>query len=358
MTEISSASTGARRVPCEVRQRPWSSVSHGSERFVRRPEAEALARRTVHTAFDLFQVRGRDAREVQLAGQIAAQPPIGVFDAAFLPGAVRVAEVGGDPVSPRQMLVAEELGATVEGDGPTCRRRQADEGIADGPDDVARAPVTVRDEANQAASALHQGGHIGLAVDALEDQQVGLPMPDLLPLVNPGGPLRDRALERDFGTAGPAAEATATQVPGPEQVAIEPERAAFRAVDELVDRLVAQARVIVGELEPAGDLFGRPPARQHLGHVLPQLGILDQLPPPLPALPGAIIGRARIVPAVLLHLAEQVASDLTVDGGAMAAELLCDPVDRDLGAEQAEDGATFLEGQLAVGAGHVVDAKA
>ena len=133
---------------------------------------------------------------------------------------------------------------------------------------------------------------------------------------------------------------------------MEPERATFRTVDELVDRLVAQAHVSVGELEPAGDLFRRPPARQHLGHVLPQPGILDQLAPALSALPGMIVGGDRIVPAILLHLAEQIAPDLAMDRRPVAAEFSRDPVDGDLGAEQAEDRATLLEGELAVGAGH------
>ena len=56
------------------------------------------------------------------------------------------------------------------------------------------------------------------------------------------------------------AEAAAAQRPGPKQVTMEPERTTFPAVDELVDRLMAQARLSVGELEPAGDLLGRPPA--------------------------------------------------------------------------------------------------
>jgi hypothetical protein len=122
-------------------------------------------------------------------------------------------------------------------------------------------------------------------------------MPDLLPLADPEGSLRDPAFGRDFHATGLAAEA-APPPPGLEQVAMELVHATFRAVDELIDRLVAQAGASVVELEPAGGLFWRPPARQHLDHVLPQLGIPDQLTPPLSALPGAIFGGDWVIAAV------------------------------------------------------------
>ena len=43
-----------------------------------------------------------------------------------------------------------------------------------------------------------------------------------------------------------------------EQVAVEHQLATLQPVDELIDRLVAQARACAGELEPSGDLLGRP----------------------------------------------------------------------------------------------------
>jgi hypothetical protein len=65
---------------------------------------------------------------------------------------------------------------------------------------------------------------------------------------------------------------------------------------------------------------GRPPAGEHLGHVLAQARVVDQLASPLPAALVAVVCGDREVPAVLLHLAEQVAPDLAVDGGVVATE--------------------------------------
>ena len=158
----------------------------------------------------------------------------------------------------RQVVVAQESGAAVEGDGSTRRRGQSCESVADRADDALRAPVAVWDETEPTALAFDQRGHVGLAVCAAEDQQVGFPVPDLLAPVDLGRTLGDRPCQRDFRTTGLAAKAATPQPPGAEQVAVERQRAAFRAVDELVDRLVAQTRTIAGELQAAGDRLGRP----------------------------------------------------------------------------------------------------
>jgi hypothetical protein len=93
---------------------------------------------------------------------------------------------------------------------------------------------------------------------ALEDQQVGLPVADLLPPADLGGPPADRPLKRDLGAARLAAEAAAAQSSRAEQMVVELERATLRAVDEPIDGLVADAPILTGMLEPAGDLLGRP----------------------------------------------------------------------------------------------------
>ncbi len=164
--------------------------------------------------------------------------------------------VGFDAVVSGQVLVPQELRAAVEGDGLACRGGQRPQGFADGAQDIARAPVGVGDEADKAALALDQGGYVGLAVGAAEDQQVGLPVPDGMALTDLGRALGDGPLERDLEAARLAAEASAPQPPGAEQVAVQLERPAFRAVDELVDGLVADTRLIANALQPAGDLLG------------------------------------------------------------------------------------------------------
>lgn len=81
-------------------------------------------------------------------------------------------------------------------------------------------------------------------------------MADPLAPVDLGRALGNRPLKRDLHTARLAAEAAAPLPPGAEQVAVKLEGLTFRDVDELVDRLVAQARAVAGELEPAGDRRG------------------------------------------------------------------------------------------------------
>ena len=75
--------------------------------------------------------------EVGFARQVAAHSSDGVFDAAFLPGRVGVAEEGLE-AELVELVVAGELGAVVEGDGLShgrggigsrMRRRAVDDGV-------------------------------------------------------------------------------------------------------------------------------------------------------------------------------------------------------------------------------------
>ena len=67
-----------------------------------------------------------------------------------------------------------------------------------------------------------------------------------------------RSRWRDLQRPGLAAKAPAPLPPGAEQMAMELQCLSFRAVDELVDGLVAQARRRTCLLQPPGDLLGRP----------------------------------------------------------------------------------------------------
>jgi hypothetical protein len=69
---------------------------------------------------------------------------------------------------------------------------------------------------------------------------------------------------------------------------------AFRSVDELVNRLVAQWCCVIGEPEPAGDLLGRPAAGELFDFVPAQMLVPDQLAVALPASPGAVLGGERV----------------------------------------------------------------
>jgi hypothetical protein len=195
-------------------------------------------------------------------------------------------------------------------------------------------------------------GEIGVAVHPLEDQQVGLPVPDGMTLTDLGRALGDGPLGRDLEAARLAAEAAAPQPPGPEQVPVQLQRPTFRAVDELVDGLVAQAAVLAGDLQTACDLLGRPEKLQLLDDMAAQVCVADELALPAATAPGAVLGGDRVISAILSHLAELVAGDLAVDGGAVAAELGRDLLDRQLGLEQSEEGMALLQGEVSVAAFH------
>jgi len=74
-----------------------------------------------------------------------------------------------------------------------------------------------------------------------------------------------------------------------------------------------------------------------------------QLAPPLAALPSAILRGEREVPGISPLLAEVVAADFAMDGGAVPAELSGDGSDRHLGVQQAENRAPLVEIELVVG---------
>ena len=61
---------------------------------------------------------GWEGGEIGLAGDEAAHPADGVFNAALLPGRVRIAEEGLDRQAAQSMMTGE-LGTVVEGDGLT-----------------------------------------------------------------------------------------------------------------------------------------------------------------------------------------------------------------------------------------------
>ena len=105
--------------------------------------AEAFAWRVVVGLHQLGEAGGREGGQVGLARQRPAQAADGVFDPAFLPGGIRVAEEGRDPER-LEVGVPGELGAVVEGDGlPPGRRQrgqQVGQGLRDGGGGLAGRP--------------------------------------------------------------------------------------------------------------------------------------------------------------------------------------------------------------------------
>jgi hypothetical protein len=129
--------------------------------------------------------------------------------------------------------------------------------------------------------------------------------------------------------------------------------AALGAVDVAVDGLVADRGAAVRFLlEPAGDLLRRPAGLQALGDVRAQPVVHDQLAPPLPATARQVLRVQREVAAEpSVAVAEAVAPQLAVDRGRVTAEPGRDLAHRSTGLDQAEEGATFSEVELAVGPG-------
>src|SRR4051794_27741325 len=322
------------------------------EDLARGAVAEATARGVVEPVGEAAEPGPRERLGLAVAGQEAADAAVRVLDAPFLPGGVRVAKVAGHVELAGQLGVGGELGPAVEGDRPAGVLGQTPEGVGDAGDHRRRALVLVRQQEGEAALPLDQGGHVRLAVLLAEDQQVGLPVPERLARPDLRRPALDPALARDRGTAGPAAVAAATPPPGFGQVAVEAVLAALGAVDVPVDGLVADrgsARLLS---QPSGDLPGRPAGLQVLGDMRAQALVGGQLAAALPATARQVLrGQGEVAAEPSVAVAEAVPAEFPVDGGRVAAEPPGDLADRGAGLDQAEEGATFIEVEVAVGPG-------
>src|SRR3954466_10247308 len=88
------------------------------EDLARRAVAEAAPRGVVEPVGEPPQGRRRERPGLGLARQETPDPAVRVLDGAFLPGAVRVAEVGLHREAAVEGGVGGELGPAVEGDRP------------------------------------------------------------------------------------------------------------------------------------------------------------------------------------------------------------------------------------------------
>src|SRR5689334_25227227 len=177
------------------------------EDLARGAVAEAAARRVVEPVGEPAEAGAGERLGRALARQEAARPAVQVLDASLLPGGVRVAEVGLHRQLAAEDRVAGELGPAVEGDRPAGIVGQRPERAGDAGDHRRRALVLVRQQEGEAALALDERGHVGLADLLAEDQQVGLPVPEAVPVLDLRRPALDPALARDRGGARLAAVA-------------------------------------------------------------------------------------------------------------------------------------------------------
>src|SRR4051812_30425989 len=324
------------------------------EDLTRGAVAEAAPRRAIEPVGEPAEGGAGERLGRALARQEAPGAAVQVLDATFLPGAVRVAEVARHVELAGELGIGGELGPAVEGDGPAGVLGQPPEDVGDAGDHRHRALVPVRQQEGEPALALDERGHVGLADLLPEDQQVRLPVPEGLPVADLGRTVLDPALARDGGAAGSPAVAGPAPAARLGQVAVEAVLAALRAVDVPVDGLVADGSPAVRlfVLQPSGDLLGRPAGRQALGDVRAQALVGRQLAAPLPASAGQIPGvQGEVAAKTLVAVAEAVAAQLAVDGGRVAAEPRGDLADRPTGLDEAEQGATLIEVEVAVGPG-------
>src|SRR3954454_23078008 len=319
-----------------------------------RAVAEAAARGVVEPVGEPAEVGPRERLGRALAWQEATGAAVQVLDATFLPGAVRVAEVAGHAELAAELGIGGELGPAVEGDRPAGVLGQRPERVGDAGDHRRRALVVVGQQEGEAALPLHQRGHVGFAGLFANDQQVGLPVPEALPVLDLHRTILDPALARDGGGARPAAVTGPTPAARLGQVAVQAVPLTLGAVDVAVDGLMADRRPFIRLLlfQPSGDLLRRPAGLQALDHVLTQGGVGGQLPAALPASARQVLRVQREVAAEpAAAVAEAVPAQLAIDGGRVAAEPGRDLADRGAGLDQAEEGAALVEVEVAVGPG-------
>ena len=214
-----------------------------------------------------------DVVEVGASWQEAPEATDSVFDATLLPGAVRIAEEGGEAegllIEP---MVLGELGAVVEGEGAAQGLRQGLEQAAQEFGGGLRLPVVSLQEQSQARGALVKDED-GLAV-AGEQREVGFPVPGLVTIAGGLGALcdADAVLDMQGRAATPLASPAATGL-GPGQI-VAPAAvvgALHLGVDEPIDGLYADHRPSAGlTLEAPGDLFGGPGLGQQVEHLAAQ----------------------------------------------------------------------------------------
>src|SRR3954452_9498862 len=222
------------------------------EHLARGAVAEAAPRRVVEPIGEPPQAGPPERPGLAVAGEEAPDPPVRVLDASLLPRTMRGTEIARHRQLAGEPGIGGELAAAVEGDRATGVLGQGPERLADARDHRRRALVLVRQQEGEAAGALDERGHVGLAGLLAEDQQVTLPVPERLARPDLGRPVLDPALERDrggggvvAGAGGAPAVAGAGAPPGPRQVATVYVPPAPRPVDVPVDCLVADGRTSI-----------------------------------------------------------------------------------------------------------------
>jgi hypothetical protein len=184
----------------------WVSISEG---LVGGQEVEAFAWGVVVALDRSLEVLGGQGGEVGFAREVATHAADGVFDAAFLPRFVGVAEESGEAETLSEQVMLGELGPVIESDGLAQGRRQRFKYLQEAFEDGLGGLIGLAGEAKKTRGAF-VNGEDSLAVFA-EEHEIGFPVTGhgavlrlRWTIVN-----RDAVLEVIDGTASAKAEVTA-----------------------------------------------------------------------------------------------------------------------------------------------------
>ena len=224
-------------------------------------EAKALSWRVVAAQGDVVDLLWGALAEVCFAREEATKASVGVFDAALLPWAMGVAEVGIDAEGMAEFVMVGELGAIVLGKGLAELLGEAGEPGVQLPVGWFGAAVGWLIEKDEAGVAF-LGDQDGLAVFAEQDV-VGFPVSWLTASIDMAGALADRHTIFDM-LDGRAAftPAIATLEFGTRQkvAPVVVLGTADLGVDKAIDGFMADRGWGALLTEPSGDLLGGPTA--------------------------------------------------------------------------------------------------
>ena len=230
----------------------------------RRSKAEAFSWRVIVEESQVNQSIRRKSGQICFAGQPAAQTADGVFDPAFLPGGMRIAEEGLNAELIAHTMMQGEFRTVVEGERTAQAFGQWGEQGMQAIGDRRSGFAGLSNQSGQTRGALMQG-QSGLAVEG-EQHQVGLPVARLRAIGSGGGSLRERNATLDvihrttpFASTPAAFTLRLRQIVAPRVIV----RARKLRGDETINRFVADATTLVLR-EPSGDGLWCPSQAQPL----------------------------------------------------------------------------------------------
>ena len=246
-----------------------------------RSEAKALSWHGVMLVRDGIDASEGNLGEVGFAWQISPEPSIHVLDAAFLPRAVRVAEVSFDREAVAEFVVEGKLGTVVlRESSPQSFGQSLEPAPQPGMNDasLARRRLGEEDEARDAFL-----GHEQVLADAAEGHDVGFPVTRLLAFEDVsrafgnGNTVPDVIDRASTAFAEPAAAVLLVREQAVPVVAL-----GGAEIGIAVDGLVADAHARLIQRQPAGDRFGRPSHRKFVSHETAQFRLARHFGAPLP----------------------------------------------------------------------------